>query len=986
MSESTAIYYITNDYGESVQVDSGAYDAWLSNPYDGFSEGLGIAPGGYEKISVSNEKGEDYAGNFQTVVTGTQVYNQSGSDTIFATGAVNAPVTDPVANQNEVRLQTGDILVSNSFPTVVDTGEKTVLTIPGSRAADPAFDPIAAAREASINENTFATRAEVITNIVDAYQEIIRDALNAKPEIISGLVAAEIAFQSGLSRDQPVGPGITPRGADFDVVLSVSDYYNQIVELANAADIQLPAAVKFFETGAPNPLDFGFDVNTGAFASNEDAELYGQARVSQLERLTNLGIDTVVKGYELQQAILTQNIDTFTSRNADGSVTVNPITRQDLLEVIGQDPQILAAVGRQLELSGGSVSQADLRVDTLVPLAGEIATNEFNRVMNSQPQSADSPLGNNLNNQTITTIPAAELTTVLIGDDIQIADIQRELATIEGQLASAPIPQIPELTTAQEFNRVLNTPDNIRAAVSTTLSDYFGVENPTGQAAIERAVQLAFNQIPGVSDINRVVGTIRTVSDAATSLTSDQLSAQEAIRATLTVIALANPAVGVLLRGLDLVGAFGGPTLTDRITTLTDAATQALGQSTPPGGTGGGGGTVGDEDTTVDDATAQAGSGQSDFVETNTGLLVTPEDLFVETSPGSFVLAEEVENQVESTLPEPVDPGAAGIYPNGLPYDDDGNLNPGWAINPETGDPYFKGYDYIDPLTAASAAASLAAARQAATLASARSQAAQQAQRKQANDGDWRVKLRLAPGAEYLYKDPGLNSTGILWPLNVTDGVIFPYMPVINTSYHANYNSYDLTHSNYRGYFYQNSYVGEVNITAVFTAQDTKEAEYLLAVIHFFRSVTKMFYGQDTPGRGSPPPLVYLQGLGEYQFNLHPCLVSQFTYNLPNDVDYIRARSPNLVGTNLQIKRDRKINPTNPFSAAIERLNSIGQPKGGINIPPAPPTLGTNSPTYVPTKIEMQLTLLPTQTRQQVSQEFSLQKFANGNLLKGGYW
>ena len=320
--------------------------------------------------------------------------------------------------------------------------------------------------------------------------------------------------------------------------------------------------------------------------------------------------------------------------------------------------------------------------------------------------------------------------------------------------------------------------------------------------------------------------------------------------------------------------------------------------------------------------------------------------------------------------------------PNGeTPYDDDGNLNPGWTLD-ENNNPVYVNVDFFDPTTVASAAAS----RQAATLASARSQAAQQAQRKQANDGDWRVKLRLAPGAEYLYKDPGLNNNGILWPLNVTDGVIFPYMPVINTSYHANYSNYDLTHSNYRGYFYQNSYVGEVNMTAVFTAQDTKEAEYMLAVIHFFRSATKMFYGQDAPGRGSPPPLVYLQGLGEYQFNLHPCLISQFTYNLPNDVDYIRARSPNLVGTNLQIKRDRKTNPTNPFSAAIERLNAIGQPKGGINIPPAPPTLGTNSPTYVPTKIEIQLTLLPTQTRQQVSQEFSLQKFANGNLLKGGFW
>jgi hypothetical protein len=78
---------------------------------------------------------------------------------------------------------------------------------------------------------------------------------------------------------------------------------------------------------------------------------------------------------------------------------------------------------------------------------------------------------------------------------------------------------------------------------------------------------------------------------------------------------------------------------------------------------------------------------------------------------------------------------------------------------------------------------------------------------------------------------------------------------------------------------------------AQFTAQNTNEANYLLAVIHFFRSVTKMFYGSSDPNRGSPPPLVFLTGLGSYQFAQHPCVVSSFTYNLPDGVDYIRAWS-----------------------------------------------------------------------------------------------
>ena len=105
---------------------------------------------------------------------------------------------------------------------------------------------------------------------------------------------------------------------------------------------------------------------------------------------------------------------------------------------------------------------------------------------------------------------------------------------------------------------------------------------------------------------------------------------------------------------------------------------------------------------------------------------------------------------------------------------------------------------------------------------------------------DWRVTLRLAPNATYLYK---AADAGLLQPLKVTNGVIFPYTPTIGTAYKANYDTYDLTHSNYRGYFYKNSYTDAVSLKATFTAQSTADAAYVLAVIHFFRSVTKMFYG-----------------------------------------------------------------------------------------------------------------------------------------------
>jgi hypothetical protein len=48
--------------------------------------------------------------------------------------------------------------------------------------------------------------------------------------------------------------------------------------------------------------------------------------------------------------------------------------------------------------------------------------------------------------------------------------------------------------------------------------------------------------------------------------------------------------------------------------------------------------------------------------------------------------------------------------------------------------------------------------------------------------------------------------------------------------------------------------------------------------------------------------------------------------------------------------------------------------------------LGGNNPTYVPTEMEISITLIPIQSREQVSKQFSLTKFAQGNLQRGGFW
>ena len=107
---------------------------------------------------------------------------------------------------------------------------------------------------------------------------------------------------------------------------------------------------------------------------------------------------------------------------------------------------------------------------------------------------------------------------------------------------------------------------------------------------------------------------------------------------------------------------------------------------------------------------------------------------------------------------------------------------------------------------------------------------------------------------------------------------------------------------------------------------------------------------------------------------------------MPADVDYIRATSVSNNGTNQSSRRDLQNLPTNYTGTSQTRLANNSLTKGAVSGPPPTSTLSTDSPTYVPTKMEISVTLLPVQTRTQVSKQFSLANFANGNLLKGGFW
>lgn len=265
--------------------------------------------------------------------------------------------------------------------------------------------------------------------------------------------------------------------------------------------------------------------------------------------------------------------------------------------------------------------------------------------------------------------------------------------------------------------------------------------------------------------------------------------------------------------------------------------------------------------------------------------------------------------------------------------------------------------------------------------------------------GDWRVRMSIAPTLISLYHVATPND--VLYPLKQTNGVIFPYTPTVQAGYKANYEVSELVHTNYKNYFYKNSSVEDLTITADFTAQDQQEAQYLLAVIHFFRTVTKMFYGQDkSPNAGTPPPLVFLSGFGAYNYDNHPVLISSFSYTLPNDVDYIRTTSSGkyastssgaannsggLAGLASTASKFGLGGLSNMFSS-INRLASSGLNKGG-GVTSGVGTIGAITKradtTFVPTKIQLTISAYPIVTRRDISQNFSLEQYAKGTIYRG---
>ena len=222
---------------------------------------------------------------------------------------------------------------------------------------------------------------------------------------------------------------------------------------------------------------------------------------------------------------------------------------------------------------------------------------------------------------------------------------------------------------------------------------------------------------------------------------------------------------------------------------------------------------------------------------------------------------------------------------------------------------------------------------------------------------DWRARLRpkggsgdkFWKGGNALIEGPDSSATRqgqstdyLLRPLKDSGGLVWQYTPNIFVAGRANYNMADFYGSNYPLITYNNSTPPQLVVVEDFTANTIDEARYLLGVMHFLKVATKSFYGDQAVADGmygTPPPVFLFEYLGDHGFNKIPVVITDYQYQLGDDVDYVPVKT-----------------------------GTVG-----------------DEVTYVPTVSNISITLQPSYTPHKLRKKFDLNKFTTGASYKEGF-
>ena len=259
-----------------------------------------------------------------------------------------------------------------------------------------------------------------------------------------------------------------------------------------------------------------------------------------------------------------------------------------------------------------------------------------------------------------------------------------------------------------------------------------------------------------------------------------------------------------------------------------------------------------------------------------------------------------------------------------------------------------------------------------------------------ANDpaaNDWRVRLSLPTW-------PSFRTSPVLAPLKDAGGLIFPYTPTISMASSATYTTVNTVHTNYTFRAFQTSDPGAITITAPMNVEDPTQGLYWIAAVHYLRSLTKMFTGND-PKAGNPPPIVMLNGYGNYVFKNVPVVVTNFTTQLDDKCDYIGVPVVGSAAGIIEGVADQTAALASTiggvFGGGIAGVTDVvSEVAGGVGQVAALGALfgagGSTSggTSYVPTKSSFTVTLQPVYSRQS-ARNFSLDRFVEGGYLNNPF-
>jgi len=228
------------------------------------------------------------------------------------------------------------------------------------------------------------------------------------------------------------------------------------------------------------------------------------------------------------------------------------------------------------------------------------------------------------------------------------------------------------------------------------------------------------------------------------------------------------------------------------------------------------------------------------------------------------------------------------------------------------------------------------------------------------SDTDTRIRLRAMAGQEsQIYGTSGLLT--IINPIaGGTNGLIFPYTPQISVTHATEYGTTSLVHANEDIDHYIRTPSVTISLTAKFTIQNQREGRYALAALHFFRTVSKMHFGQNDPNRGLPPPILIFSGYGDYMFDNLPVIVKSHTYSFDDHTDTVMVNAASY-----------GLNFTNKNAPPVSSNSSGGTAR-------------------LPVIFSIQAELKVQQTPNRMRTVFDLEKFRTGQLMldskKGTGW